>query len=185
MLTGNTITKGLECLHLREGSRKSTRPSSCHLKEISWKCTLVPQVQEEWISDCAPRKHHYKKTKPQVWEAAKAYFSFKLRTSEFHHLHLSPLCTLSCSHSSRQDLPSHLKSLHPSRMWSSPPLAFCEGGFWSPQHRRDQQPLLPDCSTSSWRKLQNPRSHPHCEEVLYIHSLRWPLLFGELIPALP
>lgn len=28
------------------------------------------------------KKDQYKKTKPQVWEAAKAYFSFKLRTSK-------------------------------------------------------------------------------------------------------
>lgn len=32
MLTGNTTTKGLECFHLREGSRKSTWSSSSHLK---------------------------------------------------------------------------------------------------------------------------------------------------------
>lgn len=51
MLSGNTTTKGLECLHLREGSRKSTWSSSSHLKQRFL-------VRAHWFHKCRRSGFH-------------------------------------------------------------------------------------------------------------------------------
>lgn len=118
MLTGNTTTKGLECFHLREGSRKSTWSSSSHLKlrfleRAHWfhehrRSGFQTVLQEATLKENQTSSSG--SSKKLIF-----HLNGELQRLEFHHLHVSPLCTLSCSYSSLQgDLPFHLKSLHPS-----------------------------------------------------------------------